>query len=331
MRFAFSVSLAACLVLLVSAAEEASSGQESKVQSKSDSDSKKGGKENGKVDEKTKGDAIRVSQLFGMPVRKSKAKDSKELGDIQDLMLDIRDQGRVRYAALSFGGFLGIGNKLFAIPWSAFKIEHDADRDKNYVVFDVTEQTLEKTRGFDKDHWPNMADRRWMQAADQQYDVKVYVGGADVLVRIEEREQSSAGAHLADPYAQLHRGSELIGMQVKNFVGDKLGEVEDIVVAMDSGEIRYLALSFGGFLGIGDKFFAVPCEAVSVQYGAEGDESFLLFDVTKDQLDQADGFDKDQWPDSGNDDWTLASHEEFKAKSSDKKSGGKESGGKESQ
>lgn len=313
MRVAFFAASFACLSFLLcmtTATETVAAAQQNKGKSQADSsDSTKGDKEKGKVDKKTKGDAIRVSQLLGMAVRKAKGKDAKELGHVQDVMLDMRQQGSVRYAALSFGGFLGTGNKLFAIPWSAFKIHHDADRDKNDMVFDVTEKTLEKTPGFDKDHWPNMADRRWMQKAGNH----------------DERQTPAAGARPAGPYGHLHRGSELIGMQVKNFVGDKLGKVEDVVVAIDSGEIRYLALSFGGFLGLGGKFFAVPCQAVSVQYPADGSESFVLFDVTKDQLDQADGFDKDQWPDSGNDDWTLASHEEFQpsdesaGESSDKK------------
>ena len=81
----------------------------------------------------------------------NKAGDS--LGKIEDLMIDISG-GRVRYAVLSFGGFLGFGDKYFAIPWSAL----DVDTDHEQIVFDVTKERLEKAEGFDKDNWPDFAD-----------------------------------------------------------------------------------------------------------------------------------------------------------------------------
>ena len=281
-----------------------------------------GGKQGNKKDEldkKTKGDAIRLSQVIGMNARNSQC---KKLGEITDAMLDTGASARVRYAVLSFGGFAGIGNKLFAIPWPAIKFGHDADRDQNYVLFDVTEESLKSTPGLDKDHWPNLGNRRWMREVDEYHNIDTQGGTPDVYVLPQARDPATAALLRAQHDFRLHRGSEVLGMTIKNAVGDKLGNVEDIVVDMKSGDISYLAMSFGGFLGIGDKLLAVPWEAVSVQYDLEQKEYFVLFDVTKDQLNQADGFDKDDWPESGNDDWTLASHEKFKAddNSADKKS-----------
>ena len=313
MRVAFLAALALWLSFSATfaGAEMASAAQQSKDKSNSSASKngggdKKGDKEKDKVQKKAKGDAIPVSQVLGMTVRNSDSKDGTKVGQIEDVVLEMGDSGRVRYAALSFGGFLGLGNKLIAVPWRALKFHHDADRDKNYVGFDATEARLKQAPGFDKDHWPNMADRGWMREADKHHGVEVYVGNTNVP-RLTEApgKQTTGGMHHADPQGPLRRGSEVIGLEVRNAVGDKLGKVEDIVVDMHLGDVRYLALSFGGFLGVGDKFFAVPLQAVSVQ------DRFVLFDVTKDQLKQADGFDKDQWPESGNDDWTNASHEDF--------------------
>jgi len=78
------------------------------------------------------------------------------LGTIEELMIDL-DKGCIAYAVLSFGGFLGLGDKLFAIPWNALRVDGAAKK----VVFDVKRETLEKAPGFDKDHWPNMADETW--------------------------------------------------------------------------------------------------------------------------------------------------------------------------
>ena len=66
-----------------------------------------------------------------------------ELGKIETMMLDVR-AGRIAYAVLSFGGFLGVGDKLFAIPWSAFTL----DARKQRLVLDISRQRLESPPGF---------------------------------------------------------------------------------------------------------------------------------------------------------------------------------------
>ena len=91
------------------------------------------------------------------------------------------------------------------------------------------------------------------------------------------------------------KGSQLIGMNVEGTDGKKLGDVKDIVVDPMEGDIDYIVLDYGGFLGIGDKYFAVPWEAV--QFSDDGKK--LMLDVTKKDLKQAPGFDKKNWPDLG--------------------------------
>ncbi len=93
-----------------------------------------------------------------------------ELGQVKDLMLDMRN-GRVSYAVLSFGGFLGMGEKLFAVPWDALTLDADNKR----FVLDVDKQRLESAPGFDKDHWPNMADERWAKDIHAYYGTTPFV------------------------------------------------------------------------------------------------------------------------------------------------------------
>lgn len=71
-------------------------------------------------------------------------------------MIDI-PAGKVAYAVLSFGGFLGMGNKLFAVPWSRLRL----DEDKQHFILDVDRKKLKNAPGFDKDNWPDMADTSW--------------------------------------------------------------------------------------------------------------------------------------------------------------------------
>jgi hypothetical protein len=91
------------------------------------------------------------------------------LGDIKDLMIDL-PTGRVVYAVVEFGGLLGIGSKLFAVPMMALK--HDAV--SKCFVLDTTQEALENAPGFDKDNWPDFADRSWQTAVHEQYKTTPY-------------------------------------------------------------------------------------------------------------------------------------------------------------
>ena len=80
----------------------------------------------------------------------------EDLGKIEELMIDV-NTGRVAYAVLSFGGFMKLGNKLFAIPWEALTL----DPQNKQFVLNVDKARLENATGFDKDNWPDMADPRF--------------------------------------------------------------------------------------------------------------------------------------------------------------------------
>lgn len=95
--------------------------------------------------------------------------DGDDLGKIEDLMIDL-DFGRIAYAVLSFGGFLKMGNKLFAIPWQALKV----DPINKQFILNVRKEVLENATGFDKDNWPNMADPKFGANIYRYYGCKPY-------------------------------------------------------------------------------------------------------------------------------------------------------------
>lgn len=111
-------------------------------------------------------DIIKADTLQGNSVANSAGED---LGKIEAIMLDVRS-GRIAYAVLSFGGFLGMGKKLFALPWSALTFDATSER----FILDVSKEKLEKADGFDKDHWPTMADHGWANKLHTYYDVTPY-------------------------------------------------------------------------------------------------------------------------------------------------------------
>jgi sporulation protein YlmC with PRC-barrel domain len=104
---------------------------------------------------------LSASSITGDEVRNPK---HDKLGSIEDLMLDTQS-GQVRYVVLSSGGFLGMGDRLFAVPWKALKL----DAANKCFVLDVELERLKAAPGFDKDNWPNMADTTWSSSIDTYY------------------------------------------------------------------------------------------------------------------------------------------------------------------
>ena len=84
----------------------------------------------------------------------------ERLGEIKAIMLDV-PHGKVAYAVLSYGGFLGLGEKLFAIPWSALTL----DASRHCFLLDASRERLRSWPGFDKNHWPVIADPSWIAPA----------------------------------------------------------------------------------------------------------------------------------------------------------------------
>jgi sporulation protein YlmC with PRC-barrel domain len=80
----------------------------------------------------------------------------EDLGDIKEIMLDMQT-GQVAYAVLAFGGFLGMGEKLFAVPWQALHL----DTVNHRFVLNIDKERLKNAPGFNKDAWPDMSDMTW--------------------------------------------------------------------------------------------------------------------------------------------------------------------------
>lgn len=109
---------------------------------------------------------LAASTIAGDTVRNAAGED---LGKLDELMVDI-PSGKIAYAVLSFGGVLGIGNKLFAVPWNALTV----DEDQKCLILNAEKKTLENAPGFDKDNWPDMADTTWGSEVSRFYGVTPY-------------------------------------------------------------------------------------------------------------------------------------------------------------
>lgn len=131
--------------------------------------------------------ALRATDFEGLEIRNMQGED---LGEVEDVVIDLQN-GRVRYIAMSTGGVLGVGGKMFAIPWNAFR--YRMEDDEQFLVLNATAEKFENAPGFDENNWPNFADRQWRMTNDRFYGEQGFVEQERVRGRegelIEERRE----------------------------------------------------------------------------------------------------------------------------------------------
>lgn len=94
---------------------------------------------------------------------------------------------------------------------------------------------------------------------------------------------------------------------VKNTEGKDIGEIKALVININDGKVAYAVLSFGGFMGFGEKLFAIPLDRFTFN---TAEEEFIL-NVSQDRLENAPGFDKDNWPQYSDDEFTREVHSHY--------------------
>ncbi|MDW5549508.1 PRC-barrel domain-containing protein [Methanosarcina sp.] len=228
-------------------------------------------------------DFLSASTLKGDKVVNAAGED---IGKIEELMIDLRD-GRLAYVVMSFGGFLGLGDKLFAIPWQAFRLKlHD-----HAFILDVPKDVLEKAEGFDKDNWP-ITSREWVSTLYSYYGYQPYW-----QPRVPEEVESQRMARTRGTSSERENpdflsADTLKGDKVVDKSGKDIGKIEEFMIDLQDGKVGYVVVSHGGFLGLGNKLFAIPWDALSLRLH----EHAFALNVSNETFDKAEGFDKDNWP-----------------------------------
>lgn len=220
----------------------------------------------------------RASKIIGMNVV---GNDNEKLGSINNLAVEL-PAGHVYYAVISSGGVAGVGDTLRVVPFTALKF---SDVNKNASI-NVNKSRFESSGTFDDKGWNTMGDRSWGEKVYQYYSIE------PDWKRIRE-DSDRSGADSEGAVLNLVKGSELIGMDVRNNADENLGDIDDLVVNVRHADIAYAVLSSGGVLGVGDKLFAVPFQS----FNLDRSNKKLVLNIDKDRLKAAPGFDKKNWPD----------------------------------
>jgi len=129
-----------------------------------------------------------------------------------------------------------------------------------------------------------------------------------------------AGAARADEQAKVavahvFRTADIVGLAVQNKQGENIGKIDDLVLDIKSGEVRYAAVAHGGVAGLGSKLFAVPLDKMSFVMGEPNNRSsrHFVFDVSKDELDKSQGFDSSHWPNVADPKWSTSAERKQEA------------------
>jgi hypothetical protein len=115
-------------------------------------------------------------------------------------MIDL-ETGDVAYAVLSFGGILGMGDKLFAVPWGALAL----DADRHEFLLDVDKETLKNAPGFDPDDWPDFADPSFGVGVHNYYRNEPYWERSSGLSMRQTQRRSEAGSEKLETDAARER------------------------------------------------------------------------------------------------------------------------------
>jgi len=160
-------------------------------------------------------------------------------------------------------------------------------------VLAVEKDRLKTAPGFESKQWPPMGDATWGTGIHEFYGQRPYW---------MDKGESSASMDLP-----IQKASEIIGRAVQNDAGEKLGTIEDLAIDPDRNRIAYVVLTFGGFMGMGDKLFAMPAGVLQFP----GTKDFAVLTVDKHRLKATTGFDKSKWPNLADPQFAANTYDSF--------------------
>lgn len=210
----------------------------------------------------------KASQLIGLAITNSQ---NESLGEIEEIVLDGSNR-HIAYAVVGFGGFLGMGEKYFAMPWRVIEIRQRGANETPTALLGVDRETLKAAPGFDKGSWPDMANAKWAAKVDDYYRAHGEAPRAEGAA--EPKGSAPDGTRGVDrlpgsPAFTHRRLGQLIGMNVVDTRHKKLADVEDFIVDGTVAAVDGVLLSFGGTLGMGEQLALVPADALTLDHRLE--------------------------------------------------------------
>ena len=226
-------------------------------------------------------DSFRASKIVDQTVKNVQG---EELGEVDDLIMS--RIGKITKEILQMGGFLGIGDRLVAVPFKALQISEKGD-----IVYNVTKQQLEnhpvfnyRSEGLYGYYYepfyplPNYVTRR-----EHRYPPPSPYGEPYAPFPPRGKYKGEYGPWEWEYFPERIRMSAILNRAVLNNKGEEVGEINDLIINRN-GKVEQIILSVGGFLGIDEKLVAMPFKPLKVT------DLGIVYDVSKQELKDRSGF-----------------------------------------
>ena len=185
--------------------------------------------------------------------------DIEDLGEIEDFVVDL-SQNRIPYAVVSLGGFLDLGEELYPVPVSEFWL----NRQLQQLVLPIDEEQLTDA--------PNFAEAEINEAI------------ADAA--LVDELNTIWGTEVEAGEGPIVRANTLLGYDLVDADGEITGEIDDLIVDIFEGSVKYAVLEFGGFLDIGDREIVVPMQRLAL----DAENGQMIIDVDAEIVENAPEF-----------------------------------------
>lgn len=214
-----------------------------------------------------------------------------DLGVLEDMIVDL-DDGQLVYAVLDLSGIFDLDGQYRVVPANSLAL----DSAVGAALLAVDRNALEESPVLDSSKLAEFVDAGWQTRFQEYWQDWVMPPGVETSESPED-----VNVQVIPGFATVDTVKEYT---VQNIEGEDLGNVEELVLNLSQGKVAYAVLSFGGILGLGDKLFAVPMDLLTPDLDV--DNSTLLFNVSRAQLEEMPGFPSDNWPDVHNPQWRQA-------------------------
>jgi len=235
------------------------------------------------------GHVERANKLIGCEVLTS---DNQRFGKIDNIVVDL-SSGRILYAIIGSGGFLGAGEHRVAVPSTLFT---QVPADSTALQLNVDKQKLMSAQRFTAD-----------TEKDAQLARVEFVNGIYQYFCQRQWWQGRTTANIGS-FGNVHKVSDLVSMRINNVNSETIGKVDNIALDLPTGRLVYVILMPDSSLNLGnDALYAMPPET----FTWNATDKLLVSDLTKDKLASAPHFARNEWADLSNPSWALRVYKHY--------------------
>ena len=203
--------------------------------------------------------------------------NDEKIGEVKDLIIG-RSSGRILFVLLGHGGVATIGEKVTAVPYSSF----GWNADKKWLTLAMTAEELKSAPTLDSGEWKTLGDPA------NSAPIYGHYKGAD---KYKDWSPKDMNSKLSPDEHRVLRASDIRGKTLMGSDGREVGNVNDFIVDANSGRIAFVAVTFGGVMGIGSDKVAVPWTSFDVNK----DGRLFVTDIDKETIKAAPRLKESNW------------------------------------